>query len=48
MKTYAETKRLVLREMVQSDEDKLFEPGSDPDVLKYLNKKPVKDIEQLN
>lgn len=41
MKIFAETERLILREIERSDISDMFELDSDPDVYKYLGKKPV-------
>ncbi len=46
MKIYTETKRLILREIVQTDLEAMFELDSDPEVHKYLGNKPVKSIEE--
>lgn len=43
MNIFAETKRLVLREILPSDAEGLFELDSDPEVHRYLGNKPVKD-----
>jgi RimJ/RimL family protein N-acetyltransferase len=43
MNIFAETKRLVLREILPSDAAGLFELDSDPEVHRYLGNKPVKD-----
>lgn len=37
-----ETERLILREIVPSDADAMFELDSDPEVHRYLGNKPVK------
>lgn len=47
MKIFAETERLILREIVPSDIDGLFELDSDPEVHKYLGNRPVKDKKQV-
>lgn len=47
MKIYAETERLILREIVPSDIDGMFELDSDPEVHKYLGNKPVQDKQQI-
>ncbi len=44
MKIFVETERLILREMVETDIQGLFELDSDPEVHKYLGNRPVKDI----
>ena len=45
MKIYVETERLILREMLPSDAEGMFELDSNPIVQKYLGNKPVKTIE---
>ncbi len=47
MKIYAETERLILREIVPSDIDGMFELDSDPEVHKYLGNKPVQSKQQI-
>lgn len=42
MKIFAETDRLILREMVPKDVDGMFELDSDPIVHRFLGKKPIK------
>ena len=42
MKTYIETKRLVLREIDYQDAQGMFELDSDPDVHRYLGNNPIK------
>ena len=46
-KTFIETERLILREILLTDIDGMFELDSDPDVHKYLGNQPVTDKEQL-
>ncbi len=46
MKIFRETERLILREIVLSDVDGMFELDSNPTVHKYLGNKPVKTIEE--
>lgn len=46
MKIFAETERLILREILPTDEEAFFEMDSDPEVHRYLGNKPVKSIEQ--
>lgn len=46
MKIFAETERLILRELIASDDQGMFELDSDPDVHLYLGNKPVISIEQ--
>jgi [ribosomal protein S5]-alanine N-acetyltransferase len=47
MKIFAETDRLILREVLPMDIDGMFELDSDPEVHKYLGNKPVTDKEQI-
>ncbi len=47
MKIFAETERLILREMLPTDEAFMFELDADPEVHKYLGNKPVKSIEEV-
>ena len=47
MKIFAETERLILREILPTDIDGMFELDSDPIVHKYLGNKPVKTIEEI-
>jgi len=46
MKIYAETDRLILREMLPEDAEGMFELDSNPLVHKYLGNKPIKIIEE--
>jgi len=46
MRTAIETPRLLLREIVASDDAGMFELDSDPDVHRFLGKNPVTSIEQ--
>ncbi|MGK9127151.1 GNAT family N-acetyltransferase [Olivibacter sp. SA151] len=46
MKTYLETDRLTLREIVPEDADGMFELDSDHEVHKYLGNNPVKNKEE--
>lgn len=46
MKTFIETERLVLREIVPGDVDGLFALDSDPEVHRYLGNKPLQNKEQ--
>lgn len=46
MKIFAETERLLLREILPSDEKGMFDMDADPDVHTYLGKKPLKTIEE--
>jgi [ribosomal protein S5]-alanine N-acetyltransferase len=45
MKTI-ETNRLILRELLPSDDKGMFELDSDPEVLKYIGIRPVTDIDE--
>lgn len=47
MKIFAETKRLMLRELLPTDVEGMFELDSDPEVHKYLGNKPVKSREDV-
>lgn len=47
MKIFAETERFILREILQSDLDGMFELDSDPEVHKYLGNKIVTDKNQI-
>ncbi len=46
MKIFAETERLILREILPSDDKGMFALDSDKDVHKYLGNKPIISIEQ--
>lgn len=46
MKIFAETARLILREIIPADAQGMFEMNSDPDVQLYLGNRPVKSIKQ--
>lgn len=46
MKIFVETKRLVLREIVEDDFADFYELDADPEVHKYLGNNPVQNIEQ--
>ena len=48
MKIFAETERHILREILPSDIDGMFELDSDPEVHKYLGNKPVNDRAQIS
>lgn len=48
MKIIAETERLIVREILPSDIDGMFELDSDPEVHRYLGNNPVTDREQIN
>lgn len=47
MKIFTETERLILREILPTDVEGMFELDSDPDVHRYLGNKPVKNKEQI-
>jgi len=46
MEIFAETERLLLREILPTDEEGLFQLDSDPEVHRYLGNKPIRDKEQ--
>ena len=46
MKIFAETERLILREILPTDVDGFFELDSDPEVHRYLGNKPISRKEQ--
>lgn len=46
MKSYIETERLILRELLSSDDAGMFELDSNPEVHRFLGNKPVKHIEE--
>ncbi len=46
MKTSIETERLLLRELLPTDDVGMFSLDSDPNVHQYLGKNPVTDISQ--
>lgn len=46
MQVYIETNRLILREIEESDIQGIFELDSDPEVHKYLGKKPIKSLQE--
>lgn len=46
MKSRIETERLILREMLPTDDVGMFELDSNPEVHRFLGNKPVKDIEE--
>jgi [ribosomal protein S5]-alanine N-acetyltransferase len=47
MKIFAETDRFLLREILTTDINEMFELDSDPEVHKYLGNKPVRNKEQI-
>ena len=46
MKFYIETERLILRELLPTDDYGIFELDSDAEVHRYLGNKPIESIEQ--
>lgn len=46
MKIFAETDRLIMRELLPSDAAGIFALDSDPEVHRYLGNNPIKTIEQ--
>lgn len=46
MKIFAETERLILREILPTDVDGMYELDSDPKVHEYLGKDPITDKAQ--
>lgn len=46
MKIYAETDRIILREIILNDAPAMFEMDADPEVHTYLGKSPIKTIDQ--
>ncbi|HMI03860.1 MAG TPA: GNAT family N-acetyltransferase [Pedobacter sp.] len=46
MKIYAETDRIIMREIVMEDAPAMFEMDSDPEVQRYLHKNPIQTIDQ--
>lgn len=47
MKIYATTERLILRELLPSDDEAMFEMESDPEVHRYLGNRPKQTIEEV-
>lgn len=47
MKIFAETERLILREIIPDDEDGLFALDSDPAVHQFLGNNPVQSKDQI-
>ncbi|WP_207515870.1 GNAT family N-acetyltransferase [Longitalea luteola] len=47
MKIFAETNRLILREILPTDVDGYFELDADPDVHRYLTSQPVQSKQQV-
>jgi RimJ/RimL family protein N-acetyltransferase len=48
MEIFVETERLILREIIPTDQNGLFAIDSDPAVNTYLGNNPVKDIAQIS
>lgn len=46
MKTHLETDRLILRELLPTDDLGMFELDSNSEVHKFLGKKPIKHIDE--
>ncbi len=46
MKIYVETHRLILREIEEYDVEGMFELDSDPEVHRYLGKKPIQSLKE--
>jgi RimJ/RimL family protein N-acetyltransferase len=46
MEIFAETERLLLRELHPTDDKGMFELDSDPEVHQYLGRRPIKTIEE--
>lgn len=47
IKVFSETERFILREILPTDVDKLFELDSDPEVHRYLGNSPVTGKDQI-
>ncbi len=47
MKVFIETERLILREILPTDVDGMYELDSDPEVHTYLGKKPISNKDQI-
>lgn len=47
IKVFSETERFILREILPTDVDKLFELDSDPEVHRYLGNSPVTSKDQI-
>lgn len=47
MQIFAETERLILREILPTDLDGMFELDSDPEVHRYLGTKPIARKEEI-
>lgn len=46
MRIFVETERLILREILPTEADGLFQLDSDPEVQKYLVNNPIKNKER--
>ncbi|PYF76980.1 GNAT family N-acetyltransferase [Pedobacter nutrimenti] len=46
MSIFIETKRLYFREILEDDDHNMYELDADPEVHKYLGKKPISKIEE--
>ncbi|WCT13136.1 GNAT family N-acetyltransferase [Mucilaginibacter jinjuensis] len=46
MQIFIETDRLIIRELLPSDDAGIFELDSDPEVHEYLGRSPIKNIEE--
>jgi ribosomal-protein-alanine N-acetyltransferase len=46
MKFYLETERLILRDLIPSDVEGIFELDTNPEVHRYLGKRPIKTKQQ--
>ncbi|WP_276131855.1 GNAT family N-acetyltransferase [Polluticoccus soli] len=46
MQFYLETPRLILRDLLPSDEEGMFALNADQEVMRYVGAKPLNDIEQ--
>jgi ribosomal-protein-alanine N-acetyltransferase len=47
MQIFIETERLIIRELLPTDDEAMFELDSDPQVHEFLGKSPVKTIEEV-
>lgn len=47
MKFYIETDRLILRELLESDVEGMYELDSNPEVHRYLGNNPIKEKNQI-
>ena len=47
MKIFIETERLILRELLDTDVDGMFELDADPDVHKFLGNNPITSLDQV-